>query len=164
VLRCLLFCLEVSVRPPSRIKLSTNLNPRTFSERDTTDQLIGPIDDVIATVTQLGTLLTFAPNPNSNKPTSILARVGVSFISPEQACSNAESEIPDFDFAGTQASARAQWNELLSRVQVSTEGVYKEIVELFYSSVGFLGVLICTDWVCWARADRDLFVGRCLAL
>ena len=87
-------------------------------------------------LTQLGTLLTFAPNPNSNKPTSILARVGVSFISPEQACSNAESEIPDFDFAGTQASARAQWNELLSRVQVGTEGVDKEIVELFYSSVG----------------------------
>ena len=89
-------------------------------------------------LTQLGTL-TFAPNPNSNKPTSILARVGVSFISPEQACSNAESEIPDFDFAGTQARARAQWNELLSRVQVGTEGVDKEIVELFYSSVGFFG-------------------------
>jgi putative alpha-1,2-mannosidase len=89
-------------------------------------------------LTQLGTL-TFAPNPNSNKPTSILARVGVSFISPEQACSNAESEIPNFDFAGTQARARAQWDELLSRVQVGTEGVYKEIVELFYSSVGSFG-------------------------
>jgi putative alpha-1,2-mannosidase len=86
-------------------------------------------------LTQHGTLLTFAPNPNSNKPTSILVRVGVSFISPEQACSNAESDIPNFDFAGTQARARAQWNELLSRVQVGTEAVDKEIVELFYSSL-----------------------------
>ncbi|KIM76707.1 glycoside hydrolase family 92 protein [Piloderma croceum F 1598] len=86
-------------------------------------------------VDQLGTLLTFAPNPDRNKPTSILARVGVSFISPEQACSNAESEIPDFNFEGTQASARAQWNELLGRVQVGTKGVDKEVVELFYSSL-----------------------------
>jgi putative alpha-1,2-mannosidase len=68
--------------------------------------------------------------------------VGVSFISPEQACSNAESEIPDFDFEGTQASARAQWNELLSRVQVGTKGVDKEVVELFYSSVNLVSPTI----------------------
>jgi putative alpha-1,2-mannosidase len=87
-------------------------------------------------VSQLGALLTFSRNPDVNKKTTILARVGVSFISAEQACSNAESEIPNFDFEGTQITARAQWNELLSRVQVGTKGVDKEIVELFYSSVG----------------------------
>ena len=31
----------------------TDVNFETYSERDTTDQLIGPIDDVIATVTEL---------------------------------------------------------------------------------------------------------------
>lgn len=89
----------------------------------------------IGFVDQLGALLTFSPNPDSGKSTSILARVGVSFISPEQACSNAESEIPDFDFQATETAARTQWNELLSRIQVGTEGVDKETVELFYSSV-----------------------------
>lgn len=67
--------------------------------------------------------------------TAILARVGVSFISTAQACSNAEEEIPDFDFDGVQSEARAQWNEILGRVQVGTEGVDNEIVELLYSSL-----------------------------
>lgn len=94
-----------------------------------------PCDDVAGPIDELGALLTFAPNPDRNQPTSILARVGVSLISIAQACSNAESEIPNFDFQGTEASARATWNDLLGRVQVSTEGVEAEIVQLFYSSV-----------------------------
>lgn len=66
--------------------------------------------------------------------TSILARVGVSFISSEQACANAEEEIPDFDFERVRSASRAQWNELLGRVQVDTTNVDPEIVDLFYSS------------------------------
>lgn len=66
--------------------------------------------------------------------TSILARVGVSFISSEQACANAEDEIPDFDFERVRSASRAQWNELLGRVQVDTTNVDPEIVDLFYSS------------------------------
>lgn len=84
---------------------------------------------------ELGALFTFAPNPNEGQSTSILARVGVSFISSAQACSNAESEIPNFDFEGTKATARAAWNDILGRVQVGTDGVEEEIIELFYSSV-----------------------------
>ncbi|KAI0672078.1 glycoside hydrolase family 92 protein [Trametes maxima] len=81
---------------------------------------------------ELGALFTFAPNANGT--TSILARVGVSFISPEQACSNAEQEIPDFDFEGVRSASRAQWNELLGRIQVDTSDVDPEVVDLFYSS------------------------------
>ncbi|KAG1749718.1 glycoside hydrolase family 92 protein [Suillus paluster] len=81
-----------------------------------------------------GALLTFPPSSNSID-TTILARVGVSFISSDQACANAESEIPDFDFDGTVATARETWNELLSRIQVDTQGVDKEFTELFYSSL-----------------------------
>ncbi|KAI0649690.1 glycoside hydrolase family 92 protein [Trametes meyenii] len=81
---------------------------------------------------ELGALFTFAPNRNG--PTSILARVGVSFISPDQACSNAEQEIPDFDFESVRSASRAQWNELLGRVQVDTSDVDPEVVDLFYSS------------------------------
>jgi len=87
-------------------------------------------------LSEMGALLTFPPSSNStDQITTILARVGVSFISSDQACANAELEIPDFDFDGTVATARATWNELLSRVQVDTQGVEKETAELFYSSV-----------------------------
>ena len=66
--------------------------------------------------------------------TTILVRVGVSFISSDQACANAEEEIPDFDFEGVRAASRAQWSELLGRIQVDTRGVDDETVDLLYSS------------------------------
>ncbi|KAF8184698.1 glycoside hydrolase family 92 protein [Pholiota molesta] len=84
-------------------------------------------------VSEMGALFTFNPAPGG-KATSILARVGVSFISSAQACANAEEEIPTFDFDGVHAANRAQWNDLLSRVQVDTTGVDAETTELFYSS------------------------------
>lgn len=82
---------------------------------------------------ELGALFTFKPAPSGK--TTILARVGVSFISSAQACANAEEEIPEFDFDKVHDDARAQWNDLLGRVQVDTTGVSKETVQLFYSSV-----------------------------
>ncbi|KZP14452.1 glycoside hydrolase family 92 protein [Athelia psychrophila] len=85
-------------------------------------------------VDQIGALLAFLPADN-NSVTTILARVGVSFISSAQACANAESEIPDFDFEGTRQAASDEWSELLGRVKVDQQGVEDEIVELFYSSL-----------------------------
>jgi len=84
----------------------------------------------------MGALFTFNPNPN-NGPTTILARVGVSFISSAQACQNAQAEIPDFNFDGVHAANRAQWNDLLGRIQVDTTNVDLETTQLFYSSVRF---------------------------
>jgi putative alpha-1,2-mannosidase len=66
---------------------------------------------------------------------TILARVGVSFISTDQACANAESEIPDFDFDSVTATSRSAWNDILGRIQVNTAGVSENITTLFYSSV-----------------------------
>jgi len=85
-------------------------------------------------VSEMGALFTFNPAP-AGKPTTILARVGVSLISTAQACANAQEEIPDFNFDGVHAANRAQWNDLLSRVQVDTTGVTLETTQLFYSSV-----------------------------
>ncbi|KAH9919561.1 glycoside hydrolase family 92 protein [Fomitopsis serialis] len=82
---------------------------------------------------ELGALFTFNPNPNGT--TTILARAGVSFISVDQACANAEEEISTFDFDGIQAAARAEWNELLGRIQVDPAGVNNDTVSLFYSSL-----------------------------
>ncbi|KAK7690246.1 hypothetical protein QCA50_006901 [Cerrena zonata] len=82
---------------------------------------------------QVGGMLTFTPKPVGT--TSILARVGVSLISTAQACATAEEEIPQFDFNHVRSAARAEWNELLGRIQVKTDNVDPEITSLFYSSV-----------------------------
>ncbi|TFK55634.1 glycoside hydrolase family 92 protein [Heliocybe sulcata] len=83
---------------------------------------------------ELGALLTFPANT-----TMVLTRVGVSYISTAQACSNAEEEIPDsgsgWDFEGVKNTAYETWNELLGRIQVDPTGVDQETVALFYSSV-----------------------------
>ncbi|KIY53187.1 glycoside hydrolase family 92 protein [Fistulina hepatica ATCC 64428] len=82
---------------------------------------------------ELGALLSWGP-PADNEPV-ILVRVGVSFISAEQACSNGVDEIPDFDFDSVHAASRSQWNDILTRFQVDTTNVSNEIVQLFYSSI-----------------------------
>lgn len=85
-------------------------------------------------------MLTFPAHPDSgpdgsDASTTILTRVGVSFISTDQACANAEAEIPDFDFDGVHAASFNEWDELLSRVQVDTANVESNITSLLYSSV-----------------------------
>jgi putative alpha-1,2-mannosidase len=70
---------------------------------------------------------------HSPKDDTILARVGVSFISATQACSNAEREQPDFDFEGTVSAAEAAWREKLEVISVDAEGVSSELQEVFWS-------------------------------
>ena len=65
----------------------------------------------------------------------ILARVGVSFISSSQACSNAESEIPNYDFNATQSAAVAAWTQKLSPITVSRTGVNESFLTNFYSGI-----------------------------
>ncbi|GAM34399.1 hypothetical protein TCE0_015f01954 [Talaromyces pinophilus] len=66
---------------------------------------------------------------------SVLARVGLSFISEEQACSNAEKEIPDFDFDSTYSAAVSAWTEKLSPIRVAREGINKTLLTNFYSGI-----------------------------
>ncbi|KAF4581463.1 hypothetical protein EYR40_009749 [Pleurotus pulmonarius] len=88
----------------------------------------------LSTGSQVGALLTF-PQSSTNRLTSILARVGVSLISIEQACANAEAEIPHFDFEAVKDASRSQWNDILKRIRVDPVGVPRDTVELFYSSL-----------------------------
>jgi len=69
---------------------------------------------------------------NSNPVT---ARVGLSFISSDQACSNAEAEIPSFDFEETHSAAVNAWRTKLSSINVSTTGVNNSILKNFYSGI-----------------------------
>ncbi len=68
-------------------------------------------------------------------PTTILARVGISLLSVEQACANAEEEILDWDFERVVQDSEAQWRDILSRVQVNNNGVTDNTTTLLYSSV-----------------------------
>ena len=60
-------------------------------------------------------------------------KVGISFISVEQAKLNATQEISGFDFEKTRAAAESAWNAALSTIEI--KGVSPEQRQLFYSSV-----------------------------
>ena len=117
------------------VGFTVNLNQVYFGELNHMEMGLACLFFLQGFVSELVALLTFPRNPDQSSTTTILARVGVSFISSDQACANAESEIPDFDFEGVQSASEDQWRELLSRVQVNTTGVDDETVELLYSSV-----------------------------
>jgi putative alpha-1,2-mannosidase len=80
---------------------------------------------------EAGLLLSF--NAHSSK--SILARFGVSFLSSAQACSNAESEIHDWNWKKVQKASESKWEDVLSRIEISTKKENSTVVELLYSSV-----------------------------
>ncbi|RYP10003.1 hypothetical protein DL764_000932 [Monosporascus ibericus] len=68
--------------------------------------------------------------------TPILARVGISFISSEQACRNAEREIPDYNFSAVEQAAADAWKAKLSPISVSTGGgVDRSLLTNFYSGI-----------------------------
>jgi predicted alpha-1,2-mannosidase len=50
---------------------------------------------------------------------TVQVRVGTSFISIDQARENLRREIPDWNFEAVQQKLRAQWNDKLSRLQIS---------------------------------------------
>jgi putative alpha-1,2-mannosidase len=78
-----------------------------------------------------GAWIQFEP-PKSNQ---ILARIGISFMSVDQACSNAEREIPDFDFEDVVRAAEDAWAEKLSAIQLDATGVSEELQTVFWSGV-----------------------------
>jgi len=66
---------------------------------------------------------------------SLMARVGLSFMSVDQACENAESEIPDFDFTKVEKRAQGIWRDKLSVIQVDPTGVSEELQTTFWSGL-----------------------------
>jgi putative alpha-1,2-mannosidase len=107
----------------------------------------------------LGALLTFPTNPGAGT-TSILARVGVSLISTNQACSNAELELPNWNFDDIRQANWQQWNELLGRVRVDTTNVDHEIVVLFYSSVCLQYILSQVSQLILCLVVQDTYCSR----
>ncbi|KAL9938972.1 hypothetical protein V8E36_001785 [Tilletia maclaganii] len=92
---------------------------------------------------QSGALVAFNPAASSSKKKSkdaandvqITVRIGLSYVSADQACNNAEEEIgSDWDFDRIKASSRAQWNEKLNRIAISPN-TSDEVARMFYSSM-----------------------------
>lgn len=65
----------------------------------------------------------------------ILSRVGLSFISREQACRNAEREVPGWDFAAVQTRAEDAWAQKLSVVEVDEADIDPALLVTFWSGL-----------------------------
>ncbi|KAK7908165.1 hypothetical protein PG985_015468 [Apiospora marii] len=78
---------------------------------------------------------TYAWFEESGAGAQITARVGVSFMSPQQACENAEKEIPNFDFDATLDAAEKAWKDKLSVVSVDASGVDDTYQTIFWSGI-----------------------------
>ncbi|ROV89359.1 hypothetical protein VPNG_10130 [Cytospora leucostoma] len=65
----------------------------------------------------------------------ILARVGLSFISREKACQNAEREIPTFNFAATQTAVENAWADKLSVIEVDETDIDPALLVTFWSGL-----------------------------
>ncbi|RAL58918.1 hypothetical protein DID88_009209 [Monilinia fructigena] len=72
---------------------------------------------------------------NAPANNQILTRVGISFISIEKACKNAENEIPDFDFEKVLTAAEDAWREKLSVISVDATGVSDELQTMVRSLI-----------------------------
>ena len=70
--------------------------------------------------------------PESNQ---IMARVGLSFFSTDQACRNAEKEIADWDFARVRDDAEEAWRSKLGVISVKDGGVDLPLKRIFWSGL-----------------------------
>jgi putative alpha-1,2-mannosidase len=82
------------------------------------------------TTYESGALFSFEPTSDP-----IVIRVGVSFLSADQACSNAESEIGGASFEQVQEESRAAWQDRLQRIEIDVNGTLPNVTEMFYSSL-----------------------------
>lgn len=77
----------------------------------------------------IGVWMTYDTEANE----AIEVKIGVSFVSIENARENMEKEQPDFDFEKTYNTARTMWNDDLSRIKV--EGGTADERTIFYTGM-----------------------------
>lgn len=84
-----------------------------------------------------GTWIRFQ-SPRDNQ---ILARVGLSFISVDQACASAEKEIPDFEFDSVHEAARQAWVDTLGVFSVKPgKNINSTFQTIFWSGIYRAGI------------------------
>ena len=86
--------------------------------------------NLIGGVYESGALFSYEGNPSE-----INLRVGVSFVSTDQACANAESEVGDSSFEDIMTQSKALWNEKLSKIEIDLKNTPANVTEMLYSSL-----------------------------
>jgi len=76
-----------------------------------------------------GAWLTFPAHAGQ----TVLMKIGISFVSVDEARKNLEAEIPGFDFESVHAAAVAAWNKALSTVDI--DGETPEQAQIFYTAL-----------------------------
>ncbi|OAX37357.1 glycoside hydrolase family 92 protein [Rhizopogon vinicolor AM-OR11-026] len=77
-----------------------------------------------------GALFSYEGNPEQ-----VILRVGVSFVSTDQACANAQEEIGTMSFEEIQLASKALWQEKLSKIEIDVVNTPANVTEMFYSSL-----------------------------
>ena len=91
----------------------------TLASYDTTSSVSGS--------QRVGGVFTF-------KSTNITSRVGISFLSSKQACTNVDSQIPkSSDLNSLVSAAKSKWNTALSKIQVTSASTAD--LQLLYGSI-----------------------------
>lgn len=116
------------------------VDPQTFTSVENTQgvrsylyiKLSAPSNTPLASsdIQKKGTTLLL---PNFSAARQIEVKIGMSYLSIEQARRNLEQEIPGWNFTETKNQARAIWNTALSKITV-TGGTQKERA-IFYSAL-----------------------------
>ncbi|KZP16498.1 glycoside hydrolase family 92 protein, partial [Athelia psychrophila] len=85
--------------------------------------------------------------------------VSVSFVSSEQACTNAESEVSGTSLEQAIAGAGALWQEKLRKIEIDVANTPANVTEIFYSSLyrSFLAPNTVTDETQGVFANRTSF-------
>jgi predicted alpha-1,2-mannosidase len=91
--------------------------PATDTQTWTGATLSAAKDAVVTDATPIGATFNFPTRTNQ----VVQAKVGISFISPEQAKQNVQQEIPAWNFATVHTAATALWNTELAKLNLSGE-------------------------------------------
>lgn len=79
---------------------------------------------------QSGALFSFPDDTQT-----VTFRVGVSFVSAEQACANAESEVGDASFEDIVARSKVLWQDKLNRIEIDVPNTPANVTEMLYTSL-----------------------------
>ena len=90
-------------------------------------------DDLSRVEKRVGNHIGFVTDTATNGGEQIEVRVGISYISAEQARRNLEREIPEWDFGQVKAKAQAVWNSALGKIGVT--GGSEQQRTIFYTAL-----------------------------
>ena len=86
--------------------------------------------------------------------TDVMLKVGISFISEEQAKRNAETYLPDWDFDGVRARLVASWEDILQRFRISRRATEAQ-KRMFYTGL-YHAMLMPSDRTGeWEKSQPD---------